>query len=196
MRDIVFSGDAGFNAPYNWAEQLAAITRREPHLLAQSAADIADHGRAGRVILAVDKSAESQLVGSIALCPLHVETNGRPWFELMMVYVEEKYRFPLTGLDLVDELHRQIIRLAEGNNLLSTTTNPSEVKSGIRVGLVHISFRHLPPNVHRATCICPSDKIGVADPLICPKRDHACVARISRETREQLDRPPAGTANL
>ncbi|HBR80142.1 MAG: hypothetical protein UW63_C0078G0005 [Candidatus Uhrbacteria bacterium GW2011_GWF2_44_350] len=190
MRDIAYLRDASFCALSGWAEYLSAITRREPHLLAQSAEDIRACGRAGLVILAVDRSADNLIVGSISLVPLNVTTDGRPWFELMMVYVDERYRFPITGLDIVDELHRRIAHLNDSNNLLSTTTNPSEVKSGIRVGMIHVSFTALPPNVRRATCICPADKIGVADPLTCPQCDCYCVARVSRETWERLGCPP------
>lgn len=188
MPDIVYLSGASLNALSNWIEWIVANTSHEIHLLSQNPSSLEQAGRENRLIVAVDRQ-NNTIVGCIALWPLNVAIGGIQWFELGTVFVAPAYRHPQSGLDIADELHRQVIKLANGHNIMSTTTSSNERKAWQRVGLITIRFSDLPPEVLRATCVCPFYKIGVANPLGCPARDGSCVTAIARETMARLNLP-------
>jgi len=179
---IVYLNDSFDLALPNWQNIIAAATQHEPHMLPQAAAAIQKAGEENRLVVAVDSDADNTFVGCIALWPLEVATDGVQWLELGSIFVAPAYRFPRSHLSVADELHRRIIELANGHNLMATTTNPSERKAWQRAGMIRLPFSDLPGNVLKATCVCPAYKIGVVDPQSCPHRDQNCTASVAPET--------------
>jgi len=183
---IVYLHNGSLDRLSNWSKTIAAATEHEPHLLCQNVADIKKAGLEGRLVAAIDDS-NNAYVGSIALWPLDVATNGVQWLELGTIFVTEIYRFHSSRLGVADELHRRIISLANGHNILATTTNDKERKVWSRIGLNTVPFSELPSNVLPVTCVCPQHKTGVANPLTCPYRDQTCTAAIAPETRVRIN---------
>ncbi len=183
---IVYLSGSSLGRLPGWPETVTSVTQHEPHLLPQQTEAIRAAGFDNRLVVAVDTEANNTFVGSIALWPLGVATNGVEWQELGTVFVTEAYRFRQSHLGVADELHRQIIVIANGHDILATTTNDKERKVWQRIGLILVPFSGLPDGVLPATCVCPFHKIGVANPLDCPYRDRACTAAIAPETRDRI----------
>jgi len=183
LNHISYLHNSSLDSLSGWAEKVAAATQHEPHLLPQLVAAINSAGHEDRLIVATDRHT---FIGSIALWPLGVVTEGVQWFELGTVFVTPEYRFPQSGLDIADELHRRIMTLANGHDIMATTTNPSERKSWQRVGFITVPFAKLPPEVLLATCVCPTNKTGVTNPLDCPYRGKSCTVALAPDTLARL----------
>ena len=187
MSHINYFHNSSLHHVNGWASKVAAATKHELHLLPQLLANLKAAGHEDRLVVAADENQENMFVGSIALWPLGVATDSIQWFELGTVFVVPNYRFPNSGLDIADELHRRIMTLANGHNIMATTTNPSERKSWQRVGFVTVPFNRLPPEVLPATCICPKSKTGVNNPLNCPFRGNHCTVALAPDTLSRLN---------
>ena len=191
MFDIRYLQGRELDSLARWAEDVAEISRHQPHLLPQKPEALRGANEAGRVVIAIDAAANSQVVGCIVLWELDVTSHGASWFELGTVVVVDGYRHrDNPTLFIADALYAQMLGAFPGVNILATTTNESALKSGERAGLKHPGFRVLPPDVQAGTCICPHSKTGVDDPRLCPLRDQSCFMRVSEETWQRLGHPP------
>jgi len=190
MHDIAYWKGRALRAIPDWADQVAAYTAEQPHLLPQQPASLRAVAKKGLVILAVDRAAGDWVVGCIVLWPLGVKTHGAPWHELGTVFVREGYRrADHQGFQIADELYARVLREFPHLNILATTTAIEAVKLGLRAGLHHVGFRLLSDEVRSATCVCPSDKTHAPHPRDCTIRDQTCFVRVTPATWERLGRP-------
>jgi len=176
----------------DWAEELEEISRGEPHLLTKTAADFQDVARKGHILVAVDRSENSRVVGCIVLWPLGQDESNNYWFELGTFMVRPEYRFgsrTSKAMPIGDTLYQYILLLHRHRNILGTTTNRRAVHTGQRHGMQMVSFQKLPPSIHTATCICPADKMQTDDSMQCAIKDNGCRVRISFQTWMRMGQP-------
>jgi len=186
------SGDSLLLFDESWYAQVEAITRAEVHLLTKTREDLEPAARNGRVIIAVDTSAGNRVVGCIVLWELDRDADGVMWYELGTFLVSPEYRFGSDSpkaMPIGDALYRRLLAEHQDKNTLGTTTNRAAIKTGRRHGMQMISFGRLPIAIHRATCICPIEKTGVADQMRCRIKDQLCRVRVSYETWLRMDQP-------
>ncbi len=175
-----------------WYNELEDITREEPHLLFKSREELEPAARDGRVILAVDRTAENRVVGCIVLWELERDQSGEVWYELGSYVVARQYRFKSgtrRSMPIGDILYRLFLDRYRNSNILGTTTNIKVIHIGQRHGMQMISFDQLPPEICEATCICPPDKTGTQDNWQCCRRNKACRVRVPFATWRRMGSP-------
>jgi hypothetical protein len=168
-------------------EYIAELTRREPHLLEQTCENLLEVAQTGRLLIALDQDADNRFVGCIMLWELRHPIFGQlEWYELGTIYVEPEYRYSQTGFSVADMLYRKLLDSFPDLWILGTTTNPSAIKAGHRVGLCSLKFAVLGRRVQEATCVCSASKRGTSEPGECLLRDKQCHVRISAQTFERI----------
>lgn len=173
-----------------WARQVSTITKNRAHLLPKEAHELRALQAAGRIIIAIDRFADDQVVGCIALWHLVTDRDQISWSELGTVFVVPGYTFRDSSLHIADELYRRMLAAFPNENIIATTTNTKALHSGQRAGLMHPGFHRLPMIVQEATCVCPREKTGADDPANCTLRDRTCFVRVSPDTMRRMGSPP------
>ena len=172
----------------DWILNVVDATKAESALLVQNEQQIEEAIEQDRVVVAFDR-----LTGQFAGClfPWHLTDagDGLTWTEIGTIFVPLEFRFGKTHLRICERLLaiglRQRERLGEG--VLMTTTNPTVIKHGQRQGMEVRSFHNLPPDVHSATCCCPSSKTGTDDNVNhCRQKDTKCRVLVSAATARAL----------
>lgn len=173
----------------SWYDQVEAITRAEPQLLTKTRLELEPAARAGHVLIAVDVTQNSRVVGGIVLWDLDRDQTGAMWYELGTFFVHPEYRYSHTHLPIGDTLYARLLAENRGKNILGTTGNIHAIHTGARHGMQMIRFGDLPEEVRRASCICPASKTGVADNAHCRLRDLLCRVRVSSDTWVRMGQP-------
>lgn len=176
-----------------WIREIVTATAQEDALLVVNESKIETAIHDDRVIVAFDR-----LTGAFAGClfpwRLTDDAAGYTWTEIGTIYVPPAFRFRRTRLRICEKLLAMGIRRRELHDemVMMTTTNPVVVHHGVRQGMQVIPFTDLPPEVHAATCCCPTKKTGapsVADnPAHCTQRDITCRCIVSASTARALVR--------
>jgi len=178
--------------PTDWANRIADITAREEHLLSQTPENIKRAAVEDRFLVAADfnyQGSSVAIIGFCALWPLGHDDQNQPWYEFGSVWVHPEYRWQQSGIPISDTLYVKMLDSHAAWNILATTTNHHAVGVGRRVGLRHVGYDALPPDVRHATCCCPKEKIGTADPKNCSLRGTKCFVRVPIPTHERMGLP-------
>lgn len=175
-----------------WYEEVEAITHREVHLLTKTRTELEPAARQGLVTIAIDTAQDNRLVGCIVLWELERDHEGVMWYELGTFLVVPDHRFKARGpraLPIGDVLTRHLLDEHANKRIMCTTTNPAAAHTFVRDEMRVVSFHALPTTIHRATCICPIKKTGVADNRLCRIKNGPCYAFISHNTWEVMGTP-------
>ena len=176
----------------SWYDQIESITREEPHLLTKTRTELEPAARDGRVVIAIDTQASNRVVGCIILWELERDQSGQMWCELGTYVVARAYRFKSgthRSMPIGDILYRMFLDRYRNSNILGTTTNIKAIHIGQRHGMQMISFDQLPPEICKATCICPPDKTGTQDNWQCCQRNEKCRVRVPFATWRRMGSP-------
>ncbi len=173
-----------------WYDEVETAISSEPHLLPKTRADLEPAAEDHRVVIAVDSHTDS-VVGCIVLWDLGKDRYDKEWFELGTFFVKREYRFHgKRQLTIGDVLYRRILAENTDRNILTTSTNPDAIRTGMRHGMQMISFRSLPNTIHVATCVCPFSKTGAMDNARnCKLKDRPCRVRVTTSTWIRLKKP-------
>jgi hypothetical protein len=92
-------------------------------------------------------------------------------------------------MPIADALYRRILADNQEKNILATTTNLKAIHLGIRHGMQMISYNSLSMQTHRATCVCPTEKTGTDNNMLCPLRNNQCRVRVPFPTWQRMGKP-------
>lgn len=155
-------------------------------LLPKTAEELFVFWDAGGSVLAI---LNGEVVGHATIEPL---LNG--WFEIGAVWVRKDLRGQKNRhLHIGYRLYKALLEKHASNKFLITTTiTPAIMVLTLRVGMVPVRYKDLPPEVWRATCVCPMEKTGVlrSDNVpLCKIKDDGCFVFVSGQTREHIGSP-------
>lgn len=163
------------------------VNGHEMHpLLPKEPEELLAFWNAGGSVLAV---LNDRVIGHAAIEPL---LNG--WFEIGAVWVAEDFRGKENRhLHMGYRLYKALLeRHGRDKFLITTTITPAILVLALRVGMVPVRYRDLPPKVWQATCVCPAKKTGVerSDNVPhCKIKDDGCFVLVSRQTWEHIGSP-------
>jgi len=175
------------NAPLLKPEVFAAISyafTQEPHLLPASAYELQKSFEDGLALIGLDS------VGApIFYCRLICLAED--WYELGSTWTAKSHR----GQGINKRAYEFFLPNHAEKNILATTTNKTSLDVGGLLGFVLCQRKTLPQQVWRATCSCPSKKIGASSAQECTlawgEKQHAesrgtCWLRVTAPTAQRL----------
>lgn len=189
---IYLTGNALLAFDERWYDEIEIITKAEPHLLTKTREQLEPAVQAGLVTIAIDTTANDRVVGCIVLWELCQDKQGRTWYELGTYVVDEEYRYKAKGphaMPIGYALYHSLLYTHRDKNILGTTTNKRSIHIGRHHGMQMISFTQLPPEVQRASCICPPTKTKATDNAHCQILDKSCRVRVTRPTWIRMGMP-------
>ena len=155
----------GSDRPNKTIKHIAAVTKREPHLLEQSLKALHEVALAGRLLAAFDEDANDRFVGCIMLWELGLPSCRENWYELGTIYIEPEYRYPQIGFSIADMLYRELLDSFQHLNIIATTTNPNAIKAGYRAGRTRQRRRKQSPTSGSDRLLSRSGRTRLADRL-------------------------------
>jgi len=165
-------------------ECVSAAFPEEPHLLPAKAAELERSFHDGLAMVGLTESGEP-----IFYCRLiHLVDD---WYELGSTWTRKDHR----GQGINKRAYAAFLPQHTEKNILATTTNEASLDVGLSLGFVLCQRKALPEAVWRATCSCPSKKMGAPTARGCVlawgELQHresfgSCWLRITKPTAERL----------
>jgi len=165
-------------------ETISAAFEQEPHLLQATGAELQQSFVDGLAMLGLARDGEP-----VFYCRLIWLTEN--WYELGSTWTAESHR----GQGINKRAYEFFLPKHTEKNILATTTNKVSFDIGRLLGFVLYARTALPEAVWRATCSCPSKKMGAQTAGRCAlawgeiqHQTHrgTCWLRVTAPTAERL----------